>query len=257
MLVPVELAIPNALSRTLPSRLHGLSHSHRHPTSLDARVIVVRARALRSDPEHCRAQGRQDFFRRHGVVVIESDTTVDVVPSHNTPDAGRGWGADSRHSAGAACDRCEEQGICIQPQLVSFIRDRERLSTMEPQSVPGRRKNAADKHSRFVRSSCNCESPVIADLGGDLNAHNPTGRRDEVGELELAKQVVVHDPQPLAFKDPDEHARSIVCSSREVLRPACRNDAIATNKLSHDTPGRLDSNGKRTDPHVAHGFPAY
>jgi hypothetical protein len=189
--------------------------------------------------------------------VIESCATVDVVPSHNAPDVGRGWGADTRHSAGAACDKCGEQGIRIQPQLVSFIRDRERLSAVETQSGPGRRKNAVDELSRFVRSSCNCESPVIADLGADLDAHNPTGRRDEIGELELAKQVVVHGPQPLAFKDPDEHARSIICSSREVLRPTCRDDAMATNKLSHDTPGRLDSNGKRTDPHVAHGFPAY
>lgn len=95
----------------------------------------------------------------------------------------------------------------------------------------------------------NLEDTVGIELEGDLNLRDTTGGGGDVGELELAEEVVVLGHRTLTLEDLDQDDGLVVGSSREDLALAGRDRSVAGNELSHDTTSGLNTKGEGVDIH--------
>lgn len=93
------------------------------------------------------------------------------------------------------------------------------------------------------------EDTVGIELEGNLDLGNTTGSGGDVGELELAQEVVVLGHGTLTLEDLDQDDGLVVGSGREDLALAGRDGSVAGNQLGHDATSGLNTEGKRVDIH--------
>src|SRR6266508_6305718 len=106
------------------------------------------------------------------------------------------------------------------------------------------------RHTSWARdwSSDVCSSDLVGvDVEGDLDLGNPTGRRRDADELEVAEQLVAVGHLPLALEDLDVDLGLAVVGGGEHLRAAGRDGGVALDELGHHAALGLDPERQRGD----------
>jgi hypothetical protein len=88
---------------------------------------------------------------------------------------------------------------------------------------------------------------VGVDIEGNLNLRNTTGSRGDVGERELAENVIVLGAGTLTLVNLDEYARLVVGIGGENLGFPLGDGSISLDEGSHDTTSGLDTEGERSN----------
>ncbi|OAY83273.1 NAD-specific glutamate dehydrogenase [Ananas comosus] len=91
------------------------------------------------------------------------------------------------------------------------------------------------------------EDAVGVDVEADVDLRHAPGGRGDAGELELAEEVVVLGPGPLALVDLDEDAGLVVGVGGEDLLLLGGDGGVPGDEDGHDAAGGLEAEGERRD----------
>ena len=127
--------------------------------------------------------------------------------------------------------------------FLSFINHATNLLLRETTLVVSDR-NAVGLSGSLVRSR-DIQDTVGINVKGNFNLRNTTGSRRNARQLELAKQVVVFGSSTLSFVHLNKYTGLVVSVSGEDFRLFGGNHGVTLDESGHDTPGSLDTGGKR------------
>ncbi|GJN31061.1 hypothetical protein PR202_gb19415 [Eleusine coracana subsp. coracana] len=91
------------------------------------------------------------------------------------------------------------------------------------------------------------QDAVGVDVEGDVDLRHASGSRRDARELELAQQVVILGPRPLALVHLDQHARLVVRVGGEHLLLLGRDGGVPRDERRHHAAGSLQPQRQRRD----------